>query len=137
MTSAEKPALRFLDFNDPENGILAYCLGNGKLVDSDLHPIWDVFDSAKKTGKKIRIYCEIDTIPSVSATVIFDKFKRIGTLLSTIERMAIVGDQAWLDFYARIVNPVTGFEVRSFASGNAGSAKQWVLSNKVSSDKKT
>ena len=137
MTSAKKPALRFLDFNDSENGVLAYCLGNGKLVDSDLYPIWDVFDSAKKTGNKILIYCEINSIPSISATVIFDKFKRLGTLLSTIERMAIVGDQTWLDFYARIVNPITGFEVRSFSSGDAGSAKQWVLSSKVSPDKKT
>ena len=55
-----------------------------------------------------------------------DKLKRLGTIFSTMERMAIVGDAGWMDVYAKIVDPITKFDVRHFTVEQKKDAICWL-----------
>ena len=125
MTEAAN-ALTFLDFDDPDGGVIAYSVGKGIISDDAASEIWKRFDEAAAEGKKLCIYCEMRSMPSMNAGIIMDKFKRLGSILSTLDRFAIVGDQGWLEVYSRIVDPITRFEVRNFSSDQAALARAWV-----------
>ena len=119
-------ALTFLDFDDPEGGVIAYSVGKGQIADEAAGEIWSRFDKAAAEGRKLSIYCEMNSIPSMDAGIIMEKFKRLGSILSTLDRFAIVGDQGWLDVYSRMVDPITRFEVRNFSTDQATLAQAWV-----------
>ena len=125
MTEADK-ALTFLDFDDPEGGLIAYSVSKGHMPDDAADEIWRRFDNASAEGKKLIIYCEMRSLPRMDAGIIMEKFKRLGSILSTLDRFAIVGDQGWLDVYSKMVDPITRFEVRSFATDQEAIARAWV-----------
>ena len=118
--------LKLLPFDDPDGGVLAYAMDTGRITGQDAAPLWSRFDAAKADGKRLSVYCQLDGVPSVSAEVIGDKFRRFGTLYSAVRRIAIVGDQAWLDLYSRVVDPITRFDLRHFPSTEAAAARAWV-----------
>ena len=65
-------------------------------------------------------------IPKASGALVMDKLKRLGTILTTMERMAIVGDSSWMDVYAKIVDPITRFNVRHFTLEQKEEARAWI-----------
>ncbi|MEO9576053.1 MAG: STAS/SEC14 domain-containing protein [Tateyamaria sp.] len=117
--------LVFLDFNDPDAGLLAYAIYGGDLEPESVQPIWDCIDAARENGTKLRLYCELHAMPKPNLSVIGDKLKRLGTIWTHIERMAIVGDQGWLEYYEKIVDPITRFDVRWFPLVDAEEARAW------------
>ena len=42
------------------------------------------------------------------------KFQNLGTILRSIEKMAIVGDERWLETWVSIVDPLTPQQIRYF-----------------------
>ena len=129
MTEDARYGLKFLAFDDPEAGLLAYAVDGGMIGEADAAPIWARFDEAAAQGAKIRIYAEMAAIPSVSGGMVMAKLKRLGTLLATLDRMAIVGDQGWLDWYERIVDPITRFDIKHFTMEQKSEAVAWLRSD--------
>jgi len=119
-------ALRFLDIDDEAAGILAYAIDGGEITESDVAPVWARFADAKSSGSKIRIYAEMSAIPSTSGAVIVEKLKHLGSIMSTLERMAIVGDAGWMGLYARIINPITKPDIRHFTTEQRDEAIAWI-----------
>jgi len=126
MNDTEKYGLRFLDFDDEAAGILAYSADGGEISETDAAPIWQRFEKAQAAGTKIRIYAEMSAIPSVSGGLIFEKLKHLGSILSSLERMAVVGDAGWMGIYAKIVDPITKFDVKHFTLEQRDEAIAWV-----------
>ena len=126
MSDDQRPGLRLLDFDDAASGLLAYSVESGELDDAVTALLWQRFDDAKAKGTKIRIYAEMSGLPSVNASMIMDKLKRLGSIMSTVERMAIVGDAGWLDLYARIVDPITKADIKHFTSDRREEALAWL-----------
>ncbi len=120
--------LRLHRFDDPAAGILAYEVDGGDLTEEKADPLWARFDEAKTAGQKIRVYAEMRAIPHVQGGVILDKLKRMGTLFSTIERLAIVGDHGWLGVYEKIVDPITRFDIKHFTTDEEDAALEWLRS---------
>lgn len=127
MSEEHESAFRLLEIDDPEAGVLAYAIEEGRIEAEDLAPLWSRFDEAKAKGKKVRVLCEYHAIPSVSSGMVMDKLKRLGTILTTIERIAVVGDQGWLSLYQKLVDPITKVEIRHFKMEERGDAAAWVL----------
>lgn len=121
-----KYGMKLLDIDDAENGILAYGIDGGSIADEVAAIIWQRFDDAKAADKKIRLYAEMNAIPKISGKIVADKLKRLGTIFTTIERLAIVGDAGWMDVYARIVDPITKFDVKHFTSDQKVEAQTWL-----------
>ncbi|MGF1466009.1 MAG: STAS/SEC14 domain-containing protein [Sandaracinaceae bacterium] len=129
MSDDHPKGLRLLEgIDDEEEGILAYAIEAGTLTDEEVAPIWTRFDDAKAAGRTIRILSEVSAIPSVEGKMVIDKLKRIGTILSTVERMAIVGDQGWIDLYTRVIDPITKPKIRHFTTSERDDAIAWIRS---------
>jgi hypothetical protein len=126
MSEEASAAFRLLDIDDPAGGLLAYAIDRGDLEDQALDGIWKRFDDAAASGSKIRVYAEMAGVPSVNASMILDKLKRLGTIMSTVERMAIVGDAGWLDLYTKIVDPITKPDIKHFTTDQRDEALAWV-----------
>jgi hypothetical protein len=119
---------KFLDFDDEANGILAYSVDGGEITEAAAAPIWQRFEQAKANGTKIRVYAEMSALPGVSGGLIIEKFKHLGSILSSLERMAVVGDAGWMGIYAKIVDPVTKFDVKHFVLDRHDEAIAWLRS---------
>lgn len=87
---------------------------------------WGKVNDAKATGKKSRIYAEMSTLPKASGSLVVDKLKRLGTIFTTLERMAIIGDTGWMDVYTKLEDPITRFDVRHFTSEQKEDAMAWI-----------
>jgi len=126
MNEEATTGFRFLDIDDEAAGIMAYAVDGGKLAEADIAPVWERFEDAKANDKKIRIYAEMSGIPSTSGAVIVEKFKHLGSIMSTMERMAIVGDAGWMGIYAKLADPITKFDIRHFTLEQRDEAVAWI-----------
>lgn len=115
-----------LEFDDPEGGLLAYAMSAGALTEGEMAPIWKRFDDAKAKGTKLRLFAEMHGMPNVEPGFVWDKLKRIGTIMGTVERMAIVGDAGWLELYAKVIDPLTKPDVRHFGTAERDAALDWL-----------
>jgi hypothetical protein len=127
MTESKKPGIRFLDFDDEANGILAYAI-EGDLSDEEVAPVWARFEEAKEFDQKIRIYAEMSVFPKAAPSLVFEKLKRLGAIMSTVERLAIVGDAGWMELYAKIIDPITKPDIRHFSTEQKEEAVAWLRS---------
>lgn len=122
-----KPGLRFLDFDDEANGILAYAI-EGDLTEDEVAPVWARFEEAKEFDQKVRIYAEMSVFPKAEPSLILDKLKRLGTIMSTVERLAIVGDAGWMEIYAKVIDPITKPDIKHFSTAEKEDAIAWLRS---------
>jgi len=128
MSEEVKYGFKFLSFDDEASGILAYSVDGGEITEAAAAPIWQRFEDAKANGTKIRVYAEMSALPSVSGGLIIEKFRHLGSILSSLERMAVVGDAGWMGIYAKIVDPVTKFAVKHFTLDQHDEAIVWLRS---------
>ncbi len=126
MSEESKYGLKMLAIDNEKRGILAYSIDGGKISEDAAAPIWKRFDDAKDQGKKVRLYAEMSALPKASGGLVMEKLKRLGTIFTTIDRMAIVGDSGWMDVYAKIVDPITTFDVKHFATEQKDEAIAWI-----------
>lgn len=126
MNEAVKNGWKLLPMDDEGAGILAYAVDEGELPEEALAPIWSRFATAAENGSKIRIYAEMHAMPSVSGGIIVEKLKHLKNIMSTIERMALVGDAGWMEIYAKLVDPITKADIRHFTLDDSEKAKNWI-----------
>lgn len=126
MADDAKPGIRLLEVDDPAGGLMAYASQKGEMDEAIIDALYQRFDDAKAAGTKVRVYTEIAGMPSVDASMILDKMKRLGAIMSTLERMAIVGDAGWLDVYAKIIDPLTKPDIKHFTTQQRDEALAWV-----------
>ena len=126
MSEAAKSAWRLLPMDDEGAGILAYAVDEGRIEEEDVAPIWRRFSDAAASGNKIRVYAEMRAMPSVSGGMIVEKLKNLKAIISTVERMALVGDAGWMEIYAKLFDPITKADIRHFTLDQSEEAKTWV-----------
>ncbi|MBT8444488.1 MAG: STAS/SEC14 domain-containing protein [Gammaproteobacteria bacterium] len=126
MSEEAKTGWQLLPMDDEGAGILAYAVGDGQISEGDVAPIWPRFDAAAASGNKIRVYAEMHAMPSVSGGMIVEKLKHLKNIMSTVERMALVGDAGWMEIYAKLADPITKAEIRHFSLDQSEAAKNWI-----------
>lgn len=124
--SKGKRGFRLLDVDDSEGGLLAYALDEGAVADAELKPLWRRFDDAAAAGTNLRVYAEMHSLPDFGAEMVVDKLKRFKTIMSTIERMAIVGDAEWLAVYAKTIDPIIKPDIKHFPTADKDAALAWL-----------
>lgn len=123
---SEKPGFQLLDLDGSDENLLAYELNEGEVTDDELAPYWTRFDEAVQDGRRLRIYAEMHAKPKFGDGLVLEKLKRIESVKSIVERMAIVGDAEWLPGYAKIMAPFMQIEIRHFPMGDKRAAMDWV-----------
>ena len=125
MTKLETSTFQPLDFDEPEGRLIAYEVA-GKITAEQARPLFDRIERAAGEGRKLRLYYELHGFPTSEPSVILEKLKHLGTILKTIERVAIVGDQRWLSAYTAIFDPITKADIRNFKSEDRAAARAWI-----------
>lgn len=125
MTKLETATFHPLDFDEPEGRLIAYEVG-GKITAEQARPLFDRIERAAAEGRKLRVYYELHGFPTSEPGVLLEKLKHLGTILKTIERIAIVGDQRWLTAYTVIFDPITKADIRNFKSDDQAAARTWI-----------
>jgi hypothetical protein len=126
MNEAAKVGWQLLPMDDEGAGILAYAVDEGKVSEDDVAPIWARFSDAAERGNKIRIYAEMHAMPSVSGGMIVEKFRNLKNIMSSVERLALVGDAGWMEIYAKLADPITKADIRHFTLDQSDEAKNWI-----------
>lgn len=116
-----------LEGHDPAAGILAYRVA-GRIEIEQARELFDQIEGASREGRKLRLYYEPQGFPTASPGVVLEKLKRLGTILSVVERMALVGDQRWLRLYTAVFDGITKTELRHFGSDQKDQAWVWIRS---------
>jgi hypothetical protein len=125
MNVDQSEGLQRLEFDDPAAGIIAYTIG-GKITAEQAAEVFSEIDAAHAEGRKLRIFYEMHGFPTAAPSVFVEKFKHLGTILKTVERMAIVGDQRWLGVYTKIMDPITKPKMRHFTIDERAAAVEWI-----------
>jgi len=125
MTKLETSTFQPLDFNEPEGRLIAYEVA-GKITAEQAQPVFDRIERANAEGRKLRLYYELHGFPTSEGSVMLEKLRHLGTILKTIERIAIVGDQRWLTAYTVIFDPLTKADLRNFKSDDRAAALAWI-----------
>ena len=125
MSEIESAGLRRLELDDPAAGILAYAV-EGKVTTEEAKEVFERIKSAAAEGKKLRLYYEMHSFPKTEAGAILEKLKHVGTILRTLERVAIVGDQRWMAIYTTVFDPIMKAELRHFKTDEKDAAAAWM-----------
>lgn len=125
MTETAATTFRPLEIDEPEGRLIAYEVG-GKVTAEQAEPLFARIKKAASEGRKLRLYYELHGLPSTEGSVVVEKFKNLGTILKTIERVAIVGDQGWLSVYTAVADPITKMEIQSFKTDQREAARAWI-----------
>lgn len=74
---------------------------------------------------KIRFVVRLDDLRGVDAAALWEDAKFDVKHFNDIERVAIVGDKAWMDWMATFCKPFTTAEVKFFQPDDADRAVDW------------
>ena len=125
MTEETDGSLELLDFDDPEQGLLAYAV-HGKITAEAAAPIFARFSTAHEAGTKIRIYADMQNYGGFELGVVTEKAKHMRAIFGTVERMAIIGDAGWMSVWATVFDPVTKPDLRRYNTDQAEEALAWL-----------
>jgi len=125
MTTPDPHGLQLLELDDPEHGLLAYRL-HGKVTEAQAHAVFERIAAAAEEHRKLRIYYEIEGFPWAEGSVFLEKLHHLRDIFQAVERVAIVGDQRWLEVYVKLFDPLTKIRVRHFHPDQRDAALAWL-----------
>ncbi len=123
-----EPGYRFID--PPESPaandrIVAYEL-HGHFSADDMRGLLSHLEAEMDKRGKLRLYQDVSEYGGVELAAIREKFKHIGKLWSGIEKVAVVGDQRWMEIWIGIVDPITPQQLKYFPVGEKDTAFAWL-----------
>ena len=123
-----EPGYRLID--PPESPaandrIVAYEL-HGHFSADDMRGLLSYLEAEMAKRGKLRLYQDVSEYGGVELAAIREKFKHIGKLWSGIEKVAVVGDQRWMEIWVGIVDPITPQQLKYFPVGEKDAAFAWL-----------
>lgn len=100
---------------------------SGKLTKEDYERFVPEIERMMKAHDKVRILVELDDFHGWSAAAAWEDTKFGMRHFSDIERMAIVGEEAWEKGMALLVKPFTKAKVKYFDATQMAAAKTWIM----------
>jgi len=120
-----EPGYRFIDPPQPREGLVAYEIFGHFTVD-DMRAMMERLESEVAKHGKLRLYQDVSGYEGTELGAVREKFKHMKTLWNGIERVAVVGDQRWMEIWIGIVDPVTPQDIRYFPVGEKDEAFAWL-----------
>jgi len=105
--------------------ILAFKM-SGKLYDEDYKKFVPLVDNAVAKDGKVRILAQFHDFHGWDAHALWDDIKFSTTHCTKIERIALVGDEAWEKGMAAVCKPFTMAKIRYFDSSEMRAAQDWL-----------
>src|SRR5262245_1586436 len=99
---------------------------SGKLVDEDYKQFVPLVDDAIAKAGKVRLLAQFHDFHGWDLKALWDDIKFATTHCTKIERIALVGDQKWEEWLAKVCKPFTMAKVRYFDAAEIDAAKAWL-----------
>ncbi len=111
--------------NAPSDKILAFKL-SGKLHDADYKTFVPAVDAAIAKDGKVRILAQFHDFHGWDAHALWDDIKFSTTHCTKIEKIALVGEEEWEVWMAKVCKPFTMATIKYFDAGEMGAAWAWL-----------
>jgi hypothetical protein len=99
-----------------------------KLTEADYQLLLPQFERLLREHGKLRVLLDLTRFTSGEVRPLREDLKIYGSLLSAIERIAMVGDQKWRDWLATVCAPLLTANIRYFDPAQAEEARAWIHS---------
>jgi len=120
-----EPGYRLIDPPTPNEKVVAYEL-HGHFSADDMRELLTHLESEMEKRGKLRLYQDVSGYEGVELKAIGEKFKHMGKLWSGIEKVAVVGDQRWMEIWIGIVDPITPQQLKYFPVEEKDAAFAWL-----------
>ena len=98
----------------------------GRLTVKDYDSLRATLEKAIAEHGPLRLLCDMTAFKSFELGAFWEDFKFSLRHLKDFERMAIVGDQVWIDWWVKIAAPFFSAEVKLFPPGETAAAWAWL-----------
>lgn len=115
-----------LEILEESKGDLAAVRVSGKVDKHDYDVMLPLLEEKIKQYNKIRVYAELKDIDMYSAKALWEEIKYDVKHATNFSRVAVVGDDKWLDWVALAASPFTSAEVKSFTTTQRAEAITWL-----------
>jgi len=99
---------------------------DGKLTNNDYEVLVPYFENLINEYGSLNLLCDMTQFSGVEIGVFWEDFKFSIRHVRDFTRMAIVGDEQWLDWYTTTFNPMVKTELKCFSSKHIHDAWNWV-----------
>ena len=99
---------------------------DGKLTKDDYGVLIPYFENLIRESGPLNLLCDMTQFNGVELSAFWEDFKFSIRHLRDFKRMAIIGDQRWLDWYTKIFNPLVKTEIKYFPPEQTEEAWKWV-----------
>ena len=99
---------------------------DGKLTKDDYSVLIPYFENLIHECGPLNLLCDMTQFSGVEFSAFLEDFKFSIQHLRDFKRMAIIGDQRWVDVYTKIFNPLVKTEIKCFPSDQTEEAWKWV-----------
>lgn len=113
------------ELNSPQPGVLGFKM-SGKLHDEDYKIFVPRVDEAIANEGKVRLLAMFHDFHGWDAQALWDDIQFATTHCTTIERIALVGENRWEEWMAKVCKPFTSANVRYFDAAEQDSAWAWL-----------
>jgi len=111
------------------SGLPAHTLGfklSGKLHDADYKTFVPLVDAELAKDGKVNVLAQFHDFQGWDARALWDDIKFSTTHCTKINKIALVGDDAWEKYMAQVCKPFTMAKIRYFDAKEVDVAKAWL-----------
>ncbi len=109
------------------NNVVGICV-EGMLTGEDYEELVAYLETVMETSGRIRLLCDMTEFRGVELEALWSDIKFSLRHLTDFERMAIVGNDRRVRWWARAVGPFVKTKVRCFRPGDIETAWRWLKS---------
>ena len=108
-----------------KGNVLGFTL-SGKLHDEDYAHFVPAVDAAVTEHGKVRLLAHFVDFHGWDLHALWDDIKFATTHCTKVERIALVGDQLWEEWMAKVCKPFTMAQIRYFDASQIAAAWAWL-----------
>jgi len=117
--------IHFIDPPTPNERLIAYEI-SGDFTGDDMRAFVERLEKIAEAGHKALLYQDMSANYSWDFETIKVKFQNMGTILRSIEKMAIVGESKWMEIYIDIMDHLTPQQIKYFDRSEKDAAFAWL-----------
>jgi hypothetical protein len=101
----------------------------GSVDKHDYDVMLPILEEKIKQYDKVRVYAELQDVSDLSLRALWEELRFDFRHAADFNRVAVVGNQKWLDWLTIMATPFTTAKIKYFAPVNRDLALDWVRSN--------
>ncbi|MBL3655238.1 SpoIIAA family protein [Fulvivirga sediminis] len=103
---------------------------SGKLTQEDYQVVVPLLENKIDQYGKINIYCEVIEVSTMKPGAIWEDLKFDAKHFKNFNRVAIVGERGWLNWFSTFAKPFTTAEIKYYDNYEKAQAMDWVVRGK-------